>query len=221
MERTVVHDFLYPAFHTPPPSLIFFDQYGFHPTGSTTAAIITLLSTVTELLQSNPYVVVISLDFSKAFDTVRHSTLLAKMAELDLPMPVYNWIVDFLEGHTHRTVFNGEESPAISISATIIQGSGIGPASYAVTVADLRPMHSGNSLVKFADDTYLVVPSAKVGKRTLEIDSIANCAAANNLRLNVAKTREIVFEILDGKRQQHLCHRCPASLARTHLKFLE
>jgi len=35
------------------------------------------------------------------------------MAELDIPVPVYNWIVDFFEGHTHRTVFNGEESPAI------------------------------------------------------------------------------------------------------------
>ena len=130
----------------------------------------TLLNTVTDLLQSNPYVVVISLDFSKAFDTVRHSTLLAKMAELDLPVPVYNWIVDFFEGHTHRTVFNGEESLAISISASIIQGSGIGPASYAVTAADLRPMHSGNSLVKFADDTYLVVPSANVALFRLRND---------------------------------------------------
>ena len=52
-------------------------------------------------------------------------------------------------------------------------------------------MHSGNSLVKFADDTYLFVPSANVGTRTLEIDNAATWAAANNLRLNVAKTREI------------------------------
>jgi len=44
---------------------------------------------------------------------------------------------------------------------------------YAVTAADLRPMHSGNSLVKFDDDTYLVVPSANVGTHTLEIDNIA------------------------------------------------
>jgi len=54
MERAVVRDFLYLAFHTPPPSLIFSDQYAFRPTGSTTAAIITLLNTVTDLLQSNP-----------------------------------------------------------------------------------------------------------------------------------------------------------------------
>jgi len=49
---------------------------------------------------------VVSLDFSKAFDTVRNSTLLAKMAQFDLPVPVYNWLVDFFQGHTHRTTFN-------------------------------------------------------------------------------------------------------------------
>jgi len=70
-------------------------QYAFRPTGSTSAAVISLLHTITNLLQSNPFVIVISLDFSKAFDTVRHSTLLAKMAQLELPIPVYNWIVDF------------------------------------------------------------------------------------------------------------------------------
>jgi len=76
MERAVVRSFLYPAFQKPPPSLSFSDQYAFRPTGSTTAAIVSLLQTVTNLLQSNPFVVVISLDFSKAFDTVRHSSLL-------------------------------------------------------------------------------------------------------------------------------------------------
>ena len=39
---------------------------------------------------------VISLDFSKAFDSVRHSTLLSKMSELDLPTNVYNWMVSLL-----------------------------------------------------------------------------------------------------------------------------
>jgi len=31
------------------------------------------------------------------------STLLAKMAELDLRVSVYNWIVDIFRGHSHRT----------------------------------------------------------------------------------------------------------------------
>jgi len=53
------------------------------------------------------FVVVISLDFSKAFDTVRHFMLLSKLAELDLPTLVYNWLVDFFIGHSHHTVFSG------------------------------------------------------------------------------------------------------------------
>ena len=89
---------LYPSFLTPPSSFTFEDQFAFRPTGFTT-----LLQTITNLLQSNAFVIVVSLDFSKAFDTVRHSTLLAKMAQLDLPVPVYNWLVDFFQGHTHRT----------------------------------------------------------------------------------------------------------------------
>jgi len=42
------------------------------PTGSTTAAIVHLLDSVINLLETEPYVIVISLDFSKAFDTIRH-----------------------------------------------------------------------------------------------------------------------------------------------------
>ena len=40
----------------------------------------------------------------EAFDTVCHSSLLTKMAELDLPAIVYNWLVAFFAGHAHRTV---------------------------------------------------------------------------------------------------------------------
>jgi len=94
--------FLYPAFLSPQ-TLSFSDQFAFRPTGSPAAAIISLLHTVTSMPLSNPYVIVISLDFSKAFDTVRHSTLLEKLAQLDMPDEVYNWLVDFFSGHAlHR-----------------------------------------------------------------------------------------------------------------------
>jgi len=40
--------------------------------------LIELLNSVTQALENNPYVVVIALDFSKAFNTVRHSSAMAK-----------------------------------------------------------------------------------------------------------------------------------------------
>ena len=49
-------------------------------------------------------------------------------------------------------------------------------------------------MVKFADDTYIVIPSANVDTRIQEIDNVALWAADNNLKLNVTKTREIVFQ---------------------------
>ena len=80
---------------TPLSTLSFTDQYGFRPSVSTTAALIALLHKVTEALETNQYVVVLALDFSKAFDTVRHCSLLEKVSQLDLPDNIYNWIANF------------------------------------------------------------------------------------------------------------------------------
>jgi hypothetical protein len=85
MMRTIVRQFLYPAFLSASFSGSLLDQFGFRPTESTTGALITILHTVTNLLVINPYVCIIALDFSKAFDTVRHSTLLEKIAKLKIP----------------------------------------------------------------------------------------------------------------------------------------
>ena len=60
---------------------MFQDQFAFRPTGSTTAALIYLLHTITELLQTQDRVHVIALDFSKAFDSVRHYSLISKLAD--------------------------------------------------------------------------------------------------------------------------------------------
>ena len=114
------------------------------------------------------YVIVVTLDFSKAFDSVRHATLLGKMADLDIPDNVYNWLVSYFSQHSHCTKYDGLTSTFREISAGIMQGSGTGPASYVVNSSDLKAITPGNSLCKYADDTYLIIPSAnedRVGER--------------------------------------------------------
>ena len=78
IEKTIVRNCFYPILHNPPFSSLFADQFAFRPIGSSTCALIKLTHELTNMLVDYPYVHVISLDFSKAFDTVRHSSLCTK-----------------------------------------------------------------------------------------------------------------------------------------------
>jgi len=77
-EKYMVRSHIYPALQEPTSWFYFADQFFFRPTGSTTAALIALFHTILTMLSTNPFVRVIALDFSKAFDTVRHATLIDK-----------------------------------------------------------------------------------------------------------------------------------------------
>ena len=101
---------------------------------------IAILHTVRSMLLSNEYVHVLAFDFSKAFDTVRHSTLMNKLATMQLPDSIYNWVRDFSTDRHHCTRYAGQLSTVAAIKASVIQGSGLGPASYVVTAADLHPV---------------------------------------------------------------------------------
>ena len=97
LEKLVVLKFLYPIFDHPTFAPSFSDQFAFRPTGSTTCALINLNHILADLLQTHPYVHLIALDFSKAFDTVRHSTLLDKCRRFHLLDSLYNWFARYLE----------------------------------------------------------------------------------------------------------------------------
>jgi len=85
---------------------------------------------------------------------------------------------------------------------SIIQGSAIGPASYVVNAADLHTTFSGNSILKYADDTYLIIPASNIQSRAAELQNFEQWALTNNLKLNCTKTNEII--IVASGRQKSL-----------------
>ena len=89
------------------PSSIIADQYAFKPTGSTDAALISMVHSVTYLLETNNYVRCLMVDFSKAFDTVNHVVLIRKLCLLGMPANIFNWIISFLTGRTQYCKVNG------------------------------------------------------------------------------------------------------------------
>ena len=87
---------------------------------------------------------------------------------------------------------------------SVVQGSSLGPASYIVNTADLRPRQDGNVTTKFADDTYLIIPARNSHTHGDEVSHVKSWASNNNLQLNCSKSHEIVFwsRRLSGKADQ-------------------
>lgn len=112
MERTVVkNQFVYPAILTLPINHSFADQFAFRPTGSTAASIIAMLYKISYLLtcEYEPFVIVLAHDFSKAFDSVRHVTLMGKMAQLDMRDHEYRF-TNVFNSHSHCVNFQDNTS---------------------------------------------------------------------------------------------------------------
>ena len=193
LEKFVVNKYLYPALINPPVELTFSDQFAFRPTGSITAALIVVIEKITELLRSGTYVVLISLDFSRAFDMVRHGPLFNKLFRLDIEDVIYNWLISYFEDREHVTRFLGEISNKRTINASVVQGSVVGPYSYSVAGSDLRPTKPCFDMVKFADDVDLITALDNYDLISDELEHNSQRAMMNNLVLNKSKTKEIIF----------------------------
>ena len=84
----------------------------------------------------------------------------------------------------YRTRFMNKISEFLAISASIIQGTGIGPVSYVVNASDLKAIFLLNKLFKCADDTYLIVPASQSHAIQNELKAIESWSQDNNLALN-------------------------------------
>ena len=92
-----------------------------------------------------------------------------------------------------------------SITASIIQSSAIGRPSYVVNAADLRAVFVGNLILKYADDTYPIIPA-------VDLQNVEEWSQINNLKLNHTKTQKIIITDSKGNRtnlhsRRSRCHK--------------
>ena len=169
------------------------DQYAFKATGSTNCALIKFIDYLTSRLENNDYVRCLLVDFSKAFDIVSHAVVIPKLNMLDMRGSIKNWIISFLTGRSQKVKVNGFLSNSQCINRSIVQGSGIGPFLYILMESDLHPLSQVNEILKYADDTNLLVPQHTDISMSVEYQNVMNWASRNKLTINSSKTKEIVF----------------------------
>jgi len=100
------------------------------------------------------------------------------------------------------TQYRRHFSSLLQITASIIQGSAIRLSSYVLCASDLKLATSGNEMVKFADDSYIIIiPSSNVESRRRDVKHAEQFAVNNNLKVNVSKYVEVVF--FDTRSRNH------------------
>jgi hypothetical protein len=208
-EKDIVRRFIYQCMRQGELSAALGNQFAYRPSGSTSAAIISLLQAVTSLLENQPYVRLIALDFSKAFDTLKQSTLIDFLAGLDLPDNIFNWLVDFFRDRSHRTKRGANVSNEQSFNAGVVQGSAIGPAAFILCSSGLQPANQGNLMFKYADDCYFLIPANNSHTVSSELENVSTWAVGCNLKLNLNKTKEIIIR---SKRRSDLMQSDPPSM---------
>jgi hypothetical protein len=115
-ERLIVRLYVLPSLHNEQIE----DQFAYRPTGSTTAALVYMTHHISRLLETNRYVRCLCIDFSKAFDTVKHKILFRKLIKRNLPAAVLRWIMNFLTGRSQAVVSGGKFSCWFPITSSIV-----------------------------------------------------------------------------------------------------
>ena len=127
-------------------------QFGFISGRSTVTQLLQYLDKCAAVIASGGVVDSIYFDFSKAFDTVPHRRLSAKMEAYGIKGKLLKWIEAFLTGREQVVRVNGEMSSPKPVISGIPQGSVLGPLLFVLYINDLPDAVSSNILL-FADDT--------------------------------------------------------------------
>ena len=176
---------------------LFKSQYGFRKAHNTTHATLDFLQTVEAALKEDEYAVGVFCDLSKAFDTLDHDILLAKLDHYGIRGNLLSWLESYLSNRKQYVDMNGKKSGLKDITVGVPQGSILGPLLFLIYINDLPAALNRLRPVMFADDTNLVIKGKNLAdlKEVLnsELSSLNNYFRANKLKLNTGKTKLVCF----------------------------
>ena len=179
-------------------NIIYDLQFGFMQQYSTSHALINITENIRKALDDGNIGCGIFVDLQKAFDTVDHQILLAKLNHYGIRGVSNDWFKSYLSNHNQYVSINGYESGLAAINCGVPQGSVLGPLLFLLYIHDLNQAIKFCKVHHFADNTNLLCLSNSIKKLSklvnADLKHLLNWLNANKISFNVKKTEIIFFK---------------------------
>lgn len=170
-------------------------QCGFRKNFSTISALATVLDDIFGACDEGRMSILVLLDFSKAFDTLDHRLMLAKLKYYGFDIDSIQLISSYLNNRSQKVVYNNVTSNGLNILSGVPQGAILSPLLFIIYTIDiiLAPNHCQTQA--YADDTQLYFsfdykkPQDAAAKINADLQIIKELSAEHNLNLNSDKTK--------------------------------
>ena len=174
-------------------NIIYDLQFGFRQKFSTAHALINLTEKIRKTLDEGYIGCGIFVDLQKAFDTVDHEILLAKLNHYGIRGVSNDWFRSYLSDRQQYVSINGYDSGLTKLNCGVPQGSVLGPLLFLLYINDLNQAIKFCKVHHFADDTNLLYLGKSIKKlnKFVNIDpkNLVNWLNANKILLNVKKLK--------------------------------
>ena len=175
----------------------FLDPYqsAYRKNHSTQTALLKLCEDIYDIIDDSEITLLVLLDFSKAFDTVNHKLLLAKLDILGFEKNTCDWILSYLSGRQQMVKTDTESSSWSPIINGVPQGSILGPLLFTILISDMRRSIWNGSYITYADDTNLYWESevdtinSTIDTANQVLGQISTYCVDTCLRLNESKCK--------------------------------
>ena len=165
------------------------------------------------MLDNKGFAGAILMDLSKAFDTIYHELLIAKLHTYGFNRNALMIIMDYLSDRWHRTRINTACSSWLLLLSGVPQGSVLGPPLlFNIFINDIFLIFHQTNTCNFADDTTLYASDTNLKNllQRLEHDSILaiDWFECNYMKLNEDKCHLLI----PGKNIEHVWAKVGGSL---------